>query len=414
MPRTPSLAAPLAALVVSALAIGCSSPTRCPVPYADLRDVHPPGMQSWRITGEIGSDDPAAQKRFAGLMDQMRASGLDQAPITVLAISGGGENGAYGGGLRSGGAELGRRPMFTGVTGVSTGALTAPFAFLGPDYDEDIKACYTTHSTSELVTERGLLKGLTGDAMADPDGLRALVASHFDEEAFRLMGEEHLKGRRLYVGTTNLDRMEATYWCLSAIAAEDLPGGRELALDIIIASASIPGIFPPVMIDVVTPDGREYDEMHVDGGISAQVFTYPAALRLRDSGLLKGEGDGAPTVWVIRNAPLVFRHEPVGRKLFEITGRSISGLIRSNGIGDLYRIWITALRDGFDFQLAWIPFDFDVEPSEPFDPVHMSALFERGRSDMLSGKAWRSYPPPMEPEDVESLRLELSKSVRRL
>lgn len=365
------------------------------------------------MIGDVGPDDPAVQERMSRLLEQMRASGLDQEPVTVLAISGGGENGAYGGGLLSGWSELGTRPMFNVVTGVSTGALTAPFAFLGSDYDGDIKACYTTHTTSELVTERGLLRGLTGDAMADPDGLRALVATHFDEGAFRLMGEEHLKGRRLYVGTTNLDRMEATYWCLSAIAAEDIPGGRELALDIIMASASIPGIFPPVMIDVVTPDGREYDEMHVDGGISAQVFTYPTALRLRESGLLKEDGEGAPTVWVIRNAPLVFRHEPVGRKLFEITGRSISGLIRSNGIGDLYRIWITALRDGFNFQLAWIPFDFDVEPSEPFDPVHMTALFERGRSDMLSGKAWRSYPPPMEPEDVDALRVELSKRVRR-
>ncbi len=409
MPRTPSIAASLAVLVLAALAVGCSSPKRRPVPYEDIRDVHPLGMESWRITGEVGADDPAVQKRMALLLDQMRASGLDQAPITVLAISGGGENGAYGGGLLSGWSELGTRPMFNVVTGVSTGALTAPFAFLGADYDEDIKACYTTLSTSELVTERGLLKGLTGDALADPDGLRALVATHFDEEAFRQMGEEHLKGRRLYVGTTNLDRMEATYWCLSAIAAENIPGGRELALDIIFASASIPGIFPPVMIDVVTPDGREYDEMHVDGGISAQVFTYPAALRLRDSGLFEASSEGSPTVWVIRNAPLVFRHEQVGRKLFEITGRSISGLIRSNGIGDLYRIWMTALRDGFDFQLAWIPFDFDVEPSEPFDPVHMTALFERGRSDMLNGAAWHHYPPPLEAEDVEALRIELSK-----
>jgi hypothetical protein len=371
-------------------------------------------MESWRFTGEVGPDEPAVQERMSRFLDQMRASGLDQEPVTVLAISGGGENGAYGGGLLSGWSELGTRPTFNVVTGVSTGALTAPFAFLGSDYDEDIKACYTTHSTSELVTERGLFTGLTGDAMADPVGLRALVATHFDEEAFPLMGEEHLKGRRLFVGTTNLDRMEATYWGLSAIAAEHIPGGRELALDIIMASASIPGIFPPVMIDVVTPDGRGYDEMHVDGAISAQVFTYPAALRLRDSGLLDGKSEDDPTVWVIRNAPLAFRHEPVERKLFEITGRSISGLIRSNGIGDLYRIWITALRDGFDFQLAWIPFDFEVEPSEPFDPVHMTALFERGRSDMLSGKARRSYPPPMKPEDVDALRVELSQRPRRL
>ena len=157
-----------------------------------------------------------------------------------VAIAGGGENGAYGAGLLCGWSELGTRPSFNVVTGVSTGALTAPFAFLGSDYDDALKTCYTTLSTSELVTERGLLEGLTGDAMSDPDGLLEMLSTQFDEAAYRRMGEEHLKGRRLFVGTTNLDRMEPAYWCLSAIAAEDLPGGRELALDIILASASSP------------------------------------------------------------------------------------------------------------------------------------------------------------------------------
>ena len=276
------------ALVV--LATGCSTPKRNAVPREHIRDASPPGMESWRITRDDDptSGGPGAVDRVGRLIDQMKASGLDRAPIEVLAISGGGENGAYGAGLLCGWSELGTRPSFNVVTGVSTGALTAPFAFLGSDYDDALKTCYTTLSTSELVTERGLLEGLTGDAMSDPDGLLEMLSTQFDEAAYRRMGEEHLKGRRLFVGTTNLDRMEPAYWCLSAIAAEDLPGGRELALDIILASASIPGVFPPVMIEVVTPDGRTYDEMHVDGGVSAQVFTYPVALRLRDSEAPRG------------------------------------------------------------------------------------------------------------------------------
>ena len=371
-------------------------------------------LQTKKLTclDDLASAGPGGQERVGRLIDQMKASGLARAPIEVLAISGGGENGAYGAGLLCGWSELGTRPTFNVVTGVSTGALTAPFAFLGSDYDEQLKTCYTTLSTSELVTERGLLEGLTGDALSDPDGLREMLSTQFDDEAYRRMGEEHLKGRRLFVGTTNLDRMEPSYWCLSAIAAEDLPGGRQLALDIILASASIPGVFPPVMIEVVAPDGRTYDEMHVDGGVSAQVFTYPVALRLRDSDLLDGVRSGTPTVWVIRNAPLVFRYEQVERSLFKIAGRSISGLIRSNGIGDLYRIWLTSIRDGFDFRLASIPFDFDVVPSEPFDPVHMEALFERGRSDILTGEAWRDHPPQIEAADVEALRTELNGRAR--
>lgn len=410
MPRPLSILVGPVAIALSVLVTGCSTPKRNAVPKEHIRDASPPGMESWRITRE---DEAMAEvlgqhDRVERMVDQMKASGLDREPIEVLAISGGGENGAYGAGLLCGWSELGTRPTFNVVTGISTGALTAPFAFLGSDYDEALKTCYTTLSTSDLVTERGLLEGLTSDALSDPDGLRDMLESQFSEEAYRLMGEEHLKGRRLFVGTTNLDRMEPSYWCLSAIAAEDLPGGRQLAIDIILASASIPGVFPPVMIEVVAADGRTYDEMHVDGGVSSQVFTYPVALRLRSSDVLGDARRGTPTVWVIRNAPLVFRYEQVARSLFDIAGRSISGLIRSNGIGDLYRIWLTAIRDGFDFRLASIPFDFDVEPSEPFDPVHMKALFERGRSDILTGEAWRDHPPQIDAADVEAIRAELN------
>ncbi len=410
MLRIQSIVTSLAVMSVGVVAIGCSTPKRNAVPKEHIRDASPPGMESWRITrdDDLPPAGPGGRDRVGRLIDQMKASGLDRAPIEVLAISGGGENGAYGAGLLCGWSELGTRPTFNVVTGVSTGALTAPFAFLGSDYDEQLKTCYTTLSTSELVTDRGLLEGLGSDALSDPDGLREMLSTQFDEKAYRRMGEEHLKGRRLFVGTTNLDRMEPSYWCLSAIAAEDLPGGRQLALDIILASASIPGVFPPVMIEVVASDGRTYDEMHVDGGVSAQVFTYPVALRLRESEVLGDDRRGRPTVWVIRNAPLVFRYEQVPRSLFDIAGRSISGLIRSNGIGDLYRIWITAIRDGFDFRLASIPFDFDVQPSEPFDPVHMKALFERGRSDILTGEAWRDHPPQIDAADVEALRTELN------
>lgn len=410
MLRIHSIAGPAAVFALLVLAIGCSTPKRNPVPREHIEVASPPGMEYWRVTRDdtVASDDSVTRKRMSTLLDQMQASGLDRLPVQVLAISGGGENGAYGAGLLCGWTELGTRPTFNVVTGVSTGALTAPFAFLGSDYDKQLETCYTTLSTSELVTDRGLIEGLTSDALSDPDGLRDMLATQFDEEAYRRMGEEHLKGRRLYVGTTNLDRLEASYWCLSAIPAEDIPNGRQLALDIILASASIPGVFPPVLIEVEAPDGRTYDEMHVDGGVSAQVFTFPVALRLRNTEVLGKDGGEMPTVWVIRNAPLVFRYEQVARSLFGIAGRSISGLIRSNGIGDLYRIWLTTIRDGFDFRLASIPFDFDVVPSEPFDPVHMKALFERGRSDVLTGEAWRDYPPQIEAADVEALREELN------
>ena len=382
------------------------------MPRSLIHEVAPPGMASWRYGrgDEEDLDRAGAQRRVDLLAEQMKESGLDQKPVAVLAISGGGSDGAYGAGLLSGWTELGTRPEFNVVTGISTGALTAPFAFLGSEYDNRMEVCFTTLRTSDLVTERGLLEGMTSDALSDPEGLRALLETHFDEEVFRRMGEEHRRGRRLFVGTTNLDRMEPSIWCLSAIAANDVPGGLELAHDIILASASIPGVFPPVLIDVVAPDGRIYDEMHVDGGVSSQVFTFPVALRLGDLPLFNEDGVVPPEVWVIRNAPLVLKYEPTPRALFDIAGRAISGLIRSNGIGDLYRIWLTSIRDGFKFRLASIPFDFDLEPTESFDPVQMRALFERGREEILQGTAWSGYPPYLKEKDEAAFRRKFERS----
>lgn len=406
----PSVFRPLfVTLSIGSFLAACGTAPRRPVPREHINQADPVGMEYWRFTGENDEalDRGFIDRRFDLLETEMKASGLDREPINVLAISGGGENGAYGAGLLQGWTERGDRPEFTVVTGISTGALTAPFAFLGPDYDESLTTCYTTLSTDDLVEERNLLHALTSDAFSDPAGLRKLLEEQFDDEAYRRMGEEHKRGRRLYIGTTNLDRMEPTYWCISAIAAEDLPGGRELACDIMLASASIPGVFPPVLIDVVGPDGEIYDEMHVDGGVSTQVFTFPVSLRVRNLELQEQEEATRPVVWVIRNAPLVMRYEEIERSLADIAGRAISGLIRSNGVGDLYRIWLTTRRDGFDFQLASIPFDFDVTPTEPFDPAHMTALFERGREDILQGRAWQDYPPSMSGADEELLRLQL-------
>lgn len=390
------------------LPVACSTPHRNPVPREQLSDVHPVGVASWRFTGDedSGLQGDALTARMEAMRTQLQESGLAETPAQVLAISGGGDNGAYGAGLLKGWSESGSRPEFLVVTGISTGALTAPFAFLGPEYDDRLEYCYTTLSTDDLVQDKGLLEGLSGDSLGDPAGLRAMLAQQLDEETYRRIGEEHRRGRRLFIGTTNLDRMEPTIWNVSGIAADDVPGGRELVCDIIVASASIPGYFPPVMIDVVGTDGEIYDEMHVDGGVSTQVFTYPVSLRMRDVTLAEPTSPGDPIVWVIRNAPLVFRFEPTDRAVMPIAGRAISGLIRSNGIGDLYRIWLTALRDGFDFRLASIPFDFDAEPQEAFDPIYMKKLFERGRADALDGTAWNDYPPQFGPEDEALLRLE--------
>src|SRR5262249_32381253 len=218
-------------------------------------------------------------------------------PTAFLAISGGGDDGAFGAGFLSGWTKTGKRPVFKLVTGVSTGALISPFAFLGSAYDERLKSLYTGVSLQDIALKRSLLSVVYGDAMADTTPLWKLVKKYVTKEMVDAIAAEHRKGRILLVATTNLDVRRAVIWNITEIAATDAEGKLDLIQKILIASAAIPGTFPPVMIDVEA-DGQSYQEMHVDGGTASQVFVYPAAIQLHEL----AERDR--TLYVIRNARL--------------------------------------------------------------------------------------------------------------
>ena len=149
--------------------------------------------------------------------------------------------------------------------------------------------------------------------------------------------------------------------------------------------------FPPVLIKVEA-DGKTYDELHVDGGTASQVFLYPAELDWKRV-LEKLEVPGRPAAYVIRNSRLKPDWETVKPKIIPIAGISISSLIRTQGIGDMYRIYLDCQRDGIDYNLAYIPEDFDRKPSEDFDAVYMGALFERGYQMAKDGYPWDKAPP---------------------
>ena len=195
----------------------------------------------------------------------------------MLAISGGGDDGAFGAGLLVGWTARGDRPISRAVTGVSTGALSAPFAFLGPDYDPQLKAVYTQTTARDIFTPRGKLAALFQDAMGDTAPLRSTVARLVDDQLVQRIGEEYGKGRLLLIMTTNLDAGQECIWNVGAIAASGKPGARELIIKILMASSAIPAAFPPVMIDLDV-DGQHRQEMHVDGGVFAQVFLYPPGI----------------------------------------------------------------------------------------------------------------------------------------
>ena len=202
-------------------------------------------------------------------------------PAFYLAISGGGDNGAFGAGLICGWTAAGDRPAFKLVTGISTGALIGPLAFLGASHDSTLKEFYTNTSSKDILKKRNLLTALFNDAMADTRPLGRLLEKVLTQEMMDEIGAEYKKGRLFLVGTTNLDARQAIIWNMTRIAASGHPGALELFRSIMIASAAIPGAFPPVMIDVEA-GGQKYQEMHVDGGAVAQVFLYPPAISLRE------------------------------------------------------------------------------------------------------------------------------------
>jgi patatin-like phospholipase len=282
----------------------------------------------------------------------------------------------------------GTRPMFKGVTGISTGALTAPFAFLGPAYDAKLREVYTSISAKDVLESRGLLVGaFFDDAMADNAPLRKTVAKYFDQSVLDAIAVEHRKGRILLIGTTNLDARRPVIWNIGKIAASGQPGALELVQKILVASAAIPGAFPPMMIDVEV-DGQRYQEMHVDGGASAQVFLYPPGLNVRSSGVVRER-----RLYVIRNARLDPDWAQVDRATMTIASRAISSLIQTQGVGDLYRIYLTAQRDGFDFNLAYIPKSFTRTLEEPFETAYMNALFKVGYDMAAKSYPWVKAPP---------------------
>lgn len=310
---------------------------------------------------------------------------------SFLAISGGSDNGAFAAGLLNGWTATGARPQFKLVTGISTGALIAPFAFLGPSHDRRLREFYTTTSSKDIFEARNFFAAMTSDAMADSRPLRALISKHVNRALLDAIAAEYAKGRELWIATTNLDNLQRYIWNMTRIASSPDPAALELFISLMLASAAIPGEFPPVLIDVDV-DGQAFQEMHVDGGAAAQVFLYPIGI---DFNALARQHDASRerSLFVIRNARLDPDWAQIERKTFSIAKRAISSLIQTQSVGDLYRIYLEAERDGLDFNLAHIPASFRMPHVEQFNTEYMRALFKVGYDLAADGYPWEKTPP---------------------
>ncbi|WP_421693884.1 patatin-like phospholipase family protein [Aestuariivirga sp.] len=372
----------------------CAGPTidslREPVPEPLISRTELPGYGRIRYWGDDG--DALTSAALNEIADQQRVDGNSSATRNFLAVSGGSSNGAFGAGLLAGWTQAGTRPEFSVVTGVSTGSLIAPFAFLGPSYDDRLTEAYTEISGEDVFRRRHVLRILGSVSAADNTPLRNLVARYVTDEMVADIARANSQGRRLLVGTTNLDAGRPVVWDIGAIAASGVPGRRKLIQEILVASSSIPGVFPPVKITVVA-QGRTFDEMHVDGGTSNQAFLFPSnfSVKMRDTRL---QHQGVKrTLFLIRNGRAVPQYTMVNPRLSSIVGRSISTLIMSQGVGDLYRIYANAQRDGILFKAIWVPESFTMKEPAPFDPNFMRALYKVGFEMGRGGIPWAMQPP---------------------
>ena len=379
-----------AALAVQLALAGCATPQREPaVPASSMAQANEAlGPVRFLVSRETDSFAAEARrsldKERQWLASQER--GPELPPVNFLAVSGGGDNGAYGAGFLNGWTASGTRPEFKVVTGVSTGALIAPFAFLGPKYDYVLERVYTTTAQRDIFKKRGILSALFSDAMADTRPLAGVISQYVTPQLLDEIAAEYDKGRLLLVGTTNLDTMEPVIWNMTAIAARKDPEAVSLFSKILLASAAIPGAFPPVMIDV-NLDGTHYQEMHVDGGTVAQLFLYPPSISVANA------PQRQRTAYIIRNARLDADWASTERRTMTIAMRAIDSLTRTQGIGDLYRVYATTQRDGVDFNLTFIPATFNVPHKEMFDTAYMKALYDVGLQAAKTGYRWQKAPP---------------------
>ncbi len=394
--RRPGKRGPLSALAAIAFAISaCALPPRLPaVPQAETTEAEIPGIPNARYFPDtqidlIAAETVAARKREAAWLASQGYRG-PLPPIDLLAVSGGGADGAFGAGLLVGWTATGTRPAFKLVTGVSTGALTAPFAFLGSDWDPQLTAVYTAIRPADIFESRLLTAAIWNDALADTTPLYRLISRYANKTMLTAIAREYAHGRLLLIGTTDLDARRPVLWNIGAIAASGSPQAVTLFRKILLASAAVPAFFPPVLIDVEA-GGVHHQEMHVDGGTIAQMFLYPPALT--ENAAMRGAPRRVVRAWLIRNSRVDPDWATVKRSTMSIAEDAISTMIQFSGLNDLGRIYATARRDKIDYNLAYIGTDFTLKAKESFDPAYMRALYAYAYAKARAGYHWAKRPP---------------------
>ncbi len=389
-------------LCVCGLIAGCSTltPDRSPVPEMVIEQATVGGMAALRRWGDERPPDAETMIARARerLLRRYEERGRPEGGLStsMLALSGGAWDGAYSAGVLNGWTACGTRPRFAVVTGISTGALVAPFAFLGPAWDDQLRDAFTTPEVGEILV-LAPVKALFGAlSLGQSTPIERLVARFASQEMLDAIGAAHRDGRRLLIGTTNLDAERPVIWDIGALATSGLSDRLTLFRKIMLASAAVPGAFPPVFFDV-TVDGVTYQELHVDGGVLNSIFGIPVQLDI--SAVREMPFPHTLHLYMLQNNKLEPDQTAVDLRLSSIFAKTASALIRSQTRGDLTRLWVSAQKHGFTYRLGFIPAGFDAEVDPGFDPVYMGRLYALGYAQALKGYPWRTTPPGLEGED---------------
>lgn len=362
-----------------------------------------PGFHNIRGWADEHSKSLEKSVLLSAAQEKAHNHGQLKPQINSLVLSGGGKDGAFGAGFLCGWSKTGTRPQFKVVTGISTGALMAPYAFLGPEYDPQLKKVYTTVSDKDIYKPRSIFANLLGlgniiptTSLTDNKPIVQLIKRSVDASMLQKIAAEHAKGRRLFVGTTQFNAQRLVIWDMGAIASSKSPQALALFRKILVASSALPVLFPPQYFSVVA-EGKMYTEMHVDGGVESEaIYSENAIIPHQIRKILKIRKP-EHKLYIIRNGKVSPQWTGVKRKLDSMIITTLDSLIKSQGISDLYRLYTYSLRDGIDYNLAYIPQDFAIEAETPFDKEYMNKLFLRGYVLGKSGYKWKKHPPNYTP-----------------
>jgi hypothetical protein len=400
-------------LAVLATLIGCAG-RECPVGRVGRWGGEQRSLEDLRAS--VGWYDLEAQADVASAIrpeellewaNKARANikpAVPQPRRTVLVLSGGGIYGAYSAGVLCGWSETGTRPEFDVVTGISTGALIAPLAFLGPAYDEELRRAYTTVRNEDVYNRRRILPSLLSESLADSAPLAHRIEAAITDERIAAVAAEHRKGRRLYVGTSDLDARRAVVWDMGAIASRNTPGDRKLLRDILLASASIPGFFPPVRIPV-TVDGVPHVERHIDGSTSSSMFFAPPWVSPQERPKLPAGWLHGSDLYILVAGKLYADPVVLKARSLNIARNAVSTILYDQTRSDLHKLFLLTVLTGMNYNVSSIPKDLPAPTtSTDFDPVEMTKMFEAGAEWARTDRRWRQTPPGYEPGEGAKYR----------